>query len=122
MVQSAIFRKRSRIQNGGKSSLRLAANETRITGKNVAGISIPLNIKASTSPAEFDSGSTKGAMIRVHDDGTSGVFYDVGIDRNGSLFILHGGTAVLTISQDGKVTINGDLIVNGTINGTQLGA
>jgi len=104
-------------QNGGKTCLRLAAKETRITGKNVAGVSIPLNIKASTSPAEFDSGTTGGAMIRLHDDGTSNVFYDVGIDKSGNLFIRQGGTLVLTIAQDGKVTILGDLVVTGTING-----
>jgi hypothetical protein len=84
-------------QGGGTSSgLSLAANYTLITGVDAAGTSMPLVVSAQPQ------GSTR--ILRLQ--GTSGAFFDFGIDSSGNLYINSTqANGILKLSPNGQLTV-----------------
>ena len=106
---------------GNKSPLFLGTDQLVISAKDVPGKSIPLNIIGDQKDADFTSGKTWGRLVRLAIGAPWSNFYDIGIDKAGNLFInSKNSTAtqhVLTITPAGDVIIQGNLTVNGKING-----
>ena len=97
-------------QNGHPSALGLATEEVSITGRDVVGGSLPVRGQGKTTAQAFDNGTTWGRILRLEDLGTSNAFYDIGIDKQGNLFINTRVSTqtdhVLTISPSGEITLN----------------
>jgi hypothetical protein len=92
------------------SALFLASEMVQVLGQDVVGDSMPLWVQGSTSLGSYQAGTTWGRLIRVVDVGTSGAFYDIGIDQWGNLFINSPRSSesqhVLTLSTDGTLRVN----------------
>lgn len=108
---------------GNKSALSLQKqDQVNIIGKDVPNGSMPLMIFADHTDADYTGGKTWGRVLRLA-VGTANwaAFYDFGIDKAGNLFInSKNSTAtqhVLTITPAGDVIVQGNLTVQGKING-----
>lgn len=95
-------------QNGLPSGLALATNLTIITGQDIVGSALPLQIHAQPTNA-----ATWNRILRL--SGPSG-FFDLGIDSGGNFFINSPTSTdtvhVLTISPSGQVTIPNLVLTN----------
>ncbi len=92
------------------SALFLASEMIQVRGQDVVGGALPLWVQGSTSLGSYQAGTTFGRLIRVADVGTSGQFYDIGIDQWGNLFINSERSSesqhVLTLSNDGTLQVS----------------
>lgn len=97
-------------QNGNQSAISLSTQQVSVIGTDQVGGSMPESVAGKTSTTAYSNGTTWGRLIRFQDQGTSNVFYDIGIDRNGNLFFNSPGSTasqhVLTLSQTGTLTVN----------------
>jgi hypothetical protein len=109
-------------ETGNKSALWLQKqDQVTILGKDVLGVSLPLQVVGDEQDSDYTSGKTWGRLVRLG-IGAAGWnnFYDIGLDKAGNLFInSKSSTAtqhVLTITPSGDVVIQGNLTVKGKIN------
>ena len=114
-------------QNNNPSALYLSSNSVKVKGQDICGFALPVFLEQNTSGMTYTPAlgpnNTLGRFIRFANNTSTGSwFYDVGIDQNGNLFINGNNSAngptnapILKISQQGEVTITGDLIVQGRI-------
>ena len=91
-------------QNNNASGLAIATNSVAITGQDVVGGALPLIVTGT----KVTQGESMGRLIRLA-GATPGVFYDLGIDAKGNLFLNGPGSTasqhLLTVSPNGVVTI-----------------
>ena len=87
-----------------------------VTGKDIVGSTLPNTIISENTAEEFSSGKTWGRLLRLR---RGGDFFDIGIDKDGNLFINTKQDSatkhVLTITPSGDVRIEGNLTVTGTL-------
>ncbi|NES18169.1 MAG: hypothetical protein F6K41_04385 [Symploca sp. SIO3E6] len=84
----------------------------RVIGKDTVNASLPLRVIGSTTPEEFKDGTTWGRIIRLgQNDPGNTVFFDLGIDENGTFFINTPQDTEtshsFTITKDGEVSFSG---------------
>jgi hypothetical protein len=96
-------------QNNNPSALSLGSQSVGITGADVVGGPMPLVLTGNTTAAQYQGGTTWGRLIRLQDHGTSGRFFDIGIDQNGNLFVNSGSSTetkhILTLTPDGALLL-----------------
>ena len=97
-------------QSGGSSALFVATNQVQSQGQDQVGFALPFWVQGTTSLNAYQQGTTWGRLIRVEDIGTSGAFYDIGIDQTGNLFINAEQSTetqhILTLSSAGNLQVN----------------
>ena len=97
--------------------------DLEVVGKDVAGAELPAMITSQNTDKEFAVGTTWGRVLRLRRQNNS-IFYDIGLDHGGSLFINgpanDAATHALTITGDGEVTIAGNLTVTGTVTESEM--
>jgi hypothetical protein len=93
--------------------------DLEIIGKDIVGGELPAIITSENTAEELAAGTTWGRVLRLRRGSNNQEFYDIGIDRDGNLFINtkknNATSHVLTISVDGNVTITGNLTVTGKV-------
>ena len=93
--------------DGKRSALWIATEQAQVRGKDVVGGSMPLMVFADPTREDFDEGRTWGRLIRLSNSGMCGDFYDIGIDKEGNLFINSSKmNGVLTIKPYGQLSLN----------------
>lgn len=93
--------------------------DLEVVGKDIVGVELPMFITSENTSEEFSNGRTWGRLLRLRRGSNNQMFFDIGLDEAGNLYINtknnSASTHVLTISPAGHVTITGDLTVSGKL-------
>ena len=75
--------------NNNQSGLSLGKEAIIIHGKDTVGQTLPLTVVGDTAGQKMGT-NTWGRIVRLQNNGTSGKFWDIGIDQAGNLFFNAG--------------------------------
>jgi hypothetical protein len=90
-----------------------------VNGKDIVNGEFFFIVDSQNTDPEFANGTTWGRVMRLQRGNVPGLFFDIGLDRQGNLYINTNSnnvsTHVLSISSTGNVTITGNLTVTGRL-------
>jgi hypothetical protein len=92
-----------------------------IRARDTVGGELPLIVSSLNSNLDFENGTTFGRLLRLRRNDNNTLFFDIGIDLQGNLFVNSNAVDsphehLLTISPTGDVTIRGSLRVGGSLS------
>lgn len=92
--------------------------ELLVRAKDVVGGSLPVIVSSQNHAGEFAEGTTFGRLIRLRRGDSNTVFFDIGIDRDGNLFVNSNlvddaNQHLLVLTPDGNLRVRGSITKTG---------